>query len=98
MYCEFVEEIPGVKICQLCQKTTATSRDTNSIKYICKAKQPKGLGDSTSILVDKITFGKGLQIAQTTASFLGFEDCGCNDRVDWLNKYFPYNSGNPNGV
>jgi len=47
----------------------------------------KGLGDS----IEKITSKIGLKsFAQMTAQAMGYNDCGCNKRKEWLNNQFPY--------
>ena len=47
----------------------------------------RGLGDS----IHKITKMTGLKsLAQISASAMGFKDCGCDKRKNWLNKQFPY--------
>ena len=43
------------------------------------------LGDKLEYIINIITFGKGKDIAQWIAHKLGFEDCGCDDRKNWLN-------------
>tara|TARA_R100001015_G_C4589662_1_gene145279 strand:+ start:896 stop:1102 length:207 start_codon:yes stop_codon:yes gene_type:complete len=43
------------------------------------------LGDILEYIINIITFGKGKDIAQWIAHKLGFEDCGCDDRKNWLN-------------
>ena len=46
----------------------------------------KGLGDSIS----KLTELTGIDtLAEMVADFLG-EDCGCDERKNWLNDQFPY--------
>ena len=47
-------------------------------------RKSKGLGDS----IEKITKATGIKKA---VSFLLGEDCGCDERKEWLNKKFPYN-------
>lgn len=44
----------------------------------------KGLGDS----IEKITKATGIKAA---VKFLFGEDCGCQERKEWLNKKFRYN-------
>ena len=43
------------------------------------------LGDKLEYIINIITFGKGKDISQWIAHKLGFEDCGCDDRKNWLN-------------
>jgi len=43
------------------------------------------LGDKLEYIINIITLGKGKDIAQWTATKLGYEDCGCDDRKNWLN-------------
>ena len=51
------------------------------------SKRSKGLGDS----VEKITKATGIKsLAQIAAKAVGYKDCGCNKRRNWLNKQFPY--------
>ena len=47
----------------------------------------KGLGDD----VEKLTKLTGIKtLAEIAARSMGFKDCGCNKRKEWLNKQFPY--------
>ena len=43
------------------------------------------LGDKLEYIINIITLGKGKDIAQWIATKLGYEDCGCDDRKNWLN-------------
>lgn len=43
------------------------------------------LGDRLEYIINVITFGKGKDIAEWIAIKLGYEDCGCDDRKNWLN-------------
>jgi hypothetical protein len=43
------------------------------------------LGDKLEYIINIITFGKGKDIAQWIAIKLGYEDCGCDNRKNWLN-------------
>tara|TARA_R100000081_G_C4725025_1_gene120200 strand:+ start:420 stop:626 length:207 start_codon:yes stop_codon:yes gene_type:complete len=43
------------------------------------------LGDKLEYIINIITLGKGKDIAEWIAHKLGFEDCGCNKRKNWLN-------------
>jgi hypothetical protein len=43
------------------------------------------LGNKIEYLINIITFGKGKTIAKWIANKLGFEDCGCDNRKNWLN-------------
>ena len=48
----------------------------------------KGLGDT----VAKVTAAAKLdKIAEAIAKKLGMADCGCDERIEKLNKIFPYN-------
>ena len=47
----------------------------------------KGIGDD----IEKITKATGLKtLTEIGARAMGYNDCGCNKRKDWLNKQFPY--------
>tara|TARA_R100000808_G_scaffold24259_2_gene55412 strand:+ start:40 stop:204 length:165 start_codon:yes stop_codon:yes gene_type:complete len=47
----------------------------------------KGLGDS----IEKITTATGIKpLIQIAARSMGYEDCGCDKRKQWLNNQFPY--------
>ena len=47
----------------------------------------KGVGDS----IEKITKFTGLKsLTELGARAVGYDDCGCNSRKEWLNKQFPY--------
>ena len=49
--------------------------------------ESKGLGDS----IQKITRVTGLKtLAEIAAHAMGYEDCGCDKRKNWLNDQFPY--------
>ena len=48
-----------------------------------KKAAPKGLGDT----VEKITEATGIKKA---VKWIFGEDCGCEERKEWLNKKFPY--------
>jgi hypothetical protein len=53
-----------------------------------KGTESQGLGDT----VAKITSATKLdKLAESIASAVGAEDCGCNKRRETLNKMFPYN-------
>ena len=43
------------------------------------------LGDKLEYIINIITFGKGKDIAQWISIKLGYEDCGCDNRKNWLN-------------
>ena len=43
------------------------------------------LGDKLEYIINIITLGKGKDIAQWIATKLGYEDCGCDNRKNWLN-------------
>ena len=47
----------------------------------------KGLGDSIEQFT-KVTGFKSLTEIATKA--MGYKDCGCNKRKNWLNNHFPY--------
>jgi hypothetical protein len=49
-----------------------------------KKVAPKGLGDT----VEQITEATGIKKA---VKWIFGEDCGCEDRKNWLNEKFPYN-------
>ena len=52
-----------------------------------QASLPKGLGDT----VASITKATGLdKVAESVAKTLGYDDCGCDERKDRLNKAFRY--------
>ena len=44
------------------------------------------LGDKLEYIINIITFGKGKAIAQWIANKLGYEDCGCENRKNFLNS------------
>ena len=44
------------------------------------------LGDKLEYIINIITFGKGKIIATWIANNLGYEDCGCDDRREYLNN------------
>ena len=44
------------------------------------------LGDKLEYIINIITFGKGKDIAQWVAKKLGYDDCGCEDRKNYLNN------------
>lgn len=43
------------------------------------------LGDKLETIINTITFGKGKTIATWIAKKLGYEDCGCEKRKNYLN-------------
>ena len=49
------------------------------------------LGDKVQRLINVITLGMGKRIATKVSNFLGFEDCGCSKRQEWLNNKFGCN-------
>jgi hypothetical protein len=50
-------------------------------------QESKGLGDT----IAKVTNAVGLdKVAETIATAMGKEDCGCNKRREKLNDMFPY--------
>jgi len=49
--------------------------------------ESKGLGDT----IEKITKVTGLKtLTEIASKAVGFKDCGCNGRKEWLNDQFPY--------
>ena len=44
------------------------------------------LGDKLEYIINIITFGRGKTIATWIANKLGFEDCGCENRKNFLNN------------
>ena len=44
------------------------------------------LGDKLEYIINIITFGKGKAIATWIANNLGYKDCGCDDRREYLNN------------
>jgi hypothetical protein len=47
----------------------------------------RGLGDS----IEKFTTTTGLKsLTEIASNAMGYKDCGCNKRKNWLNKQFPY--------
>jgi len=50
-------------------------------------KKPKGLGDT----IDQITTATGIK---ALVKFVAGEDCGCQQRLEALNKLFPYSKPN----
>ena len=44
------------------------------------------LGNKLEYIINIITFGKGKAIATWIANKLGFEDCGCENRKNFLNN------------
>ena len=47
----------------------------------------QGLGDT----VEKFTRTTGLKtLTEIAVKAIGYRDCGCDKRKNWLNKQFPY--------
>ena len=46
-----------------------------------------GLGDLIEKIIRIITLGYGKKIAKKIAKAFGYEDCGCDERQEKLNKY-----------
>ena len=44
------------------------------------------IGDILEKFISIITFGKGKIIALKVASYFGYIDCGCNKRIEYLNR------------
>lgn len=44
------------------------------------------LGDWIEAIITFVTLGHGKYLAQWVANKLGYEDCGCDKRKDWLNN------------
>ena len=44
------------------------------------------LGDWIEAIISFLTLGHGLYLAQYIAHKLGYEDCGCDRRKEWLNN------------
>ena len=66
------------------------SREYREYKKFHKGKTPKGLGDT----VEKILNSKPIKpITKVIKKIIwnDKEDCGCNERKDYLNKLIPYN-------
>lgn len=51
-------------------------------KTLCKIQ----LGTWLEELIDFVTFGNGAMVAYKIATKLGYKDCGCQRRKEWLNK------------
>ncbi len=51
---------------------------------MAQPQKPKGLGDTIENIASKFNIKKAV-------NFLFGEDCGCEERKDYLNKKFPYN-------
>jgi|TARA_R100001163_G_scaffold8902_2_gene8646 hypothetical protein len=43
------------------------------------------LGDKLETIIKIVTFGQGKRIATWIADKLGYEDCGCDQRKNYLN-------------
>ena len=50
-----------------------------------KTRKKDRLGDKVERIINIITFGKGKAIATWIANKLGYEDCGCEKRKNFLN-------------
>jgi len=50
-----------------------------------KTRKMDRLGDKAERIINIITFGKGKAIATWIANKLGYEDCGCEKRKNFLN-------------
>jgi len=70
------------KIKEKIKDVSKTTKDLGN-KVDKTTKQAKGLGDSIE------TFTEKTGIKSLVNTVLG-DDCGCNERRDWLNKMFPY--------
>ena len=46
------------------------------------------LGDWVEKTIAIVTLGYGLSIAKYVAKKLGYNDCGCENRKQWLNTLF----------
>jgi len=44
------------------------------------------LGDKLEYIINIVTFGRGKAIATWIANKLGYEDCGCDNRKEYLNN------------
>lgn len=44
------------------------------------------LGNIVEGIIEVVTLGRGKDIATWIANKLGYEDCGCDARKEWLNK------------
>lgn len=53
------------------------------------SKKSKGLGDSISKLTNTLKINK---VVDAIAKLAGLEGCGCDERKDFLNELFPYES------
>lgn len=99
MHCIFIDsKYPNIKICENCGQHVQFSGPKEELKRCCKALRSRGLGDTLSKTISTLSFGYGLQIAHETAKRMGLPDCGCDQRAEDLNSFFPYSSGNPIGV
>tara|TARA_R100000734_G_C3211016_1_gene26140 strand:- start:272 stop:466 length:195 start_codon:yes stop_codon:yes gene_type:complete len=56
------------------------------------------LGDKVEYIINIITFGKGKAIAQWIANKLGYEDCGCENRKNFLNRFSEINNISRDGT
>ena len=64
-----------------------TLRGNHLLKFNFMTKKSKGLGDS----IEKITKATGIKKVVDTVSKVIKKDCGCAERKDALNRFFPYN-------
>ena len=62
-------------------------RGDHLLKFNFMTKKSKGLGDS----IEKITKATGIKKVVDTVSKVIKKDCGCAERKDALNRFFPYN-------
>lgn len=46
------------------------------------------VGNIVEKIINILSLGQGHKIAQYIAIKLGFPDCGCEKRKDWLNQLF----------
>lgn len=57
------------------------------------------IGDWVEALIYVISFGTGEHIALWIAKGFGYNDCGCCQRKEWLNKLTnPHYDGKCNGI
>jgi hypothetical protein len=65
------------------RKSTTKSKKIGKTTKTETTTKSKGLGDT----IEKITEATGIK---AVVKAIAGEDCGCDERKEWLNKKFPY--------
>lgn len=91
-HCQVFRREMNAREHQLCAGVNCTPEQTAKYRALWKRQAgPQGLGD----VIESVTTATGIKAVVDAVSAATGVDCGCNDRKDALNKWWPFHSGSP---